>query len=121
MISLRLVSIAAAALALTACAPQSKYAWGNYDSALYNYYQSPAKQDDLIQELRKTITQADASGLRVAPGLYAEYGHLLLQTGQNKEAIVYFEKERQAWPESATLMNTMIEVASSSSGNTRAN
>ena len=47
----------------------------------------------------------------VAPGLYAELGTLYLQGGDNARAIVFYTKERDAWPESRTLMDGLIQHA----------
>ena len=45
------------------------------------------------------------------PGLYAELGYALLEEGQTKEAVGYFEKEKTKWPESGFLMDKMIRNA----------
>lgn len=46
------------------------------------------------------------------PGIYAEYGEVLLEAGDTKQATVFFEKEKSTWPESTSFMTTMICVAS---------
>ena len=40
--------------------------------------------------------------------MYAEYGYTLLDQSDINGAIAYFSKERQAWPESAQLMEKII-------------
>ncbi|NNJ70828.1 MAG: DUF4810 domain-containing protein, partial [Kiritimatiellales bacterium] len=47
----------------------------------------------------------------MAPGLYAEYGFLLMRQGENGRAISYFNKEKALWPESAVFMDSMIQTA----------
>ncbi|UIF90947.1 DUF4810 domain-containing protein [Cupriavidus sp. UYPR2.512] len=101
-----------AAALLSACAPQQKYAWGSYEPALYTYYKTPAASEAFAEQLNKTITTAESSGTKVPPGLYAEYGNVLLEQGKGKEAVVWFEKEKAAWPESAVLMTRMVQIAS---------
>ena len=112
---LRSLMVLSAALVLTACAAPSKYNWGNYEGSLYSYYKDTSKTAEHAAELQRTITDSEATGKLVAPGLYAEYGFLMLQEGKSKDAIAQFEKEKAKWPESTYLMDNMIRIASSSS------
>lgn len=96
----------------TGCAAKEKYAWGEYESSLYSYYKNPENTAALTLALQKTLDAAEQGKLIPAPGLYAEYGYLLMQQGKQQEAIVAFGKEKQRWPESARLMDTMIKAAS---------
>ena len=112
---LRSLMVLSAALGLAACAAPSKYNWGNYEGSLYSYYKDTSKTAEHAAELQRTITDSEATGKLVAPGLYAEYGFLMLQEGKSKDAIAQFEKEKAKWPESTYLMDNMIRIASSSS------
>ena len=42
---------------------------------------------------------------KVPPGIYAEYGFILLEMNQFKRAAYYFQQEKKLWPESKKLMN----------------
>ena len=107
------LAIVLAAVGMTAaCAPQTKYAWGNYESSLYQHYKTPGDTTAFAQHLADTISSAESSGKKVPPGVYAEYGQVLLESGDSKQAAVFFEKEKAAWPESTVFMTTMIRVAS---------
>ncbi|OAV72895.1 hypothetical protein Barb7_03035 [Bacteroidales bacterium Barb7] len=44
----------------------------------------------------------------VAPGIYAEYGYLLLQNGKKAEGLTMLKKERELYPESAIFMDNLI-------------
>jgi hypothetical protein len=109
----KLVVVLAAAGMTAACAPQTKYAWGSYESSLYQHYRTPGNSAEFAQRLSETIGKAETSGQKVPPGVYAEYGQVLLESGNSKQATVFFEKEKVAWPESTVLMTTMIRLASS--------
>ena len=98
---------------LGACAPQDLYHWGEYESRLYAHYKDPHDLEPLAKELESTIAAGEESQ-RVPPGLYAEYGYLLMVKKQHGEAIAYFNKEKTAWPESTVLMDKMIGFANSS-------
>jgi hypothetical protein len=104
---------ATAALTAGCATTHEKYDWGDYDPALYAYYKSPAKVDELSATLAAAITAADSHNVPVAPGLRAEYGYLLLQQGKTKEAIAAFQGEERQWPESKVFMDHFIQVASS--------
>lgn len=105
---------------LISCAPQ-QYVWGSYETALYGYYKDPDRLESLMTVLEIAIAQgeksaqetgsADGAGTsRIAPGLYAEYGYLLMIQNQGAKAKSYFTKEKQSWPESTVLMDKMIKV-----------
>lgn len=106
------LSILLLAILISACT-QTKYNWGGYENALYQYYKNPAELEALAEELGDTIAQAEREG-KIPPGLYAEFGYILLVQRKNSEAIVYFEKEKKRWPESARLMDTMLKTAKAS-------
>jgi len=88
------------------CAKQVFY-WGGYENCLYSQY-FKEDPDQAFAVLAQTVAQAEKGEHRLAPGLYAEYGFLLYQRGNASQAAVYFQKEAEAFPESATLMNTLI-------------
>ena len=87
------------------------YDWGSYEDDLYRYYKDPAQLANLEEGLLLTIEQAND---RVPPGLYAEYGTLMLQKGNTTGAVTYYQKEREKWPESAPVMDAMINTLTKS-------
>ncbi|MAU40371.1 MAG: DUF4810 domain-containing protein [Kordiimonas sp.] len=91
---------------LSACMKNTKYEWGNYNQDLLDYYYD-GDLNEFAQSLEKNLTKAEEKG-SVPPGLYAEYGYILLQQGDANKAILYFQKEKNAWPESAYLMEKVI-------------
>lgn len=95
---------------LQGCGPNRKYAWGKYDAALYAHYKSPQDKEAYLERLREIVQDAEAKD-SVPPGLYAEYGYALYESGRIPEAIAFFEKESSKWPESNVLMQKMIRNA----------
>lgn len=92
------------------CAPSRKYAWGKYDSTLYAHYKNPQDKEAHLERLKEIVQNAEAKD-SVPPGLFAEYGYALYETGSLPQAIAYFEKEKAKWPESGVLMEKMIRNA----------
>lgn len=97
------------AVALTGCAAKSGlYDWGGYDTALYGSYKDPTTVAVNMQKLEVHIQALESGKQKVAPGLYADLGMLQMQAGNRDKAVANFRKERDAWPESAALMDALI-------------
>jgi hypothetical protein len=94
---------------LTGCT-HTRYEWNNYDTTLYDYYKEPAQVEQYAEALQQTVIEAE-SEQKVPPGIYAEYGYVLFVQGYNTEAIEYFQKESDKWPESRVLMTKMVANA----------
>ena len=107
----RFLGVLAVSALMAGCAAPGKYSWGNYDRSLYGYYKDPTSAAEHLAELESTIQYAEQTKAKIAPGIYAEYGYLLMQQGKATEAAAQFEKEKANWPESTQLMNTMISLA----------
>lgn len=103
----RAVYFCLSAAVLSGCTP-SIYAWGGFEQGLYErYVNEQHPQADAI--LLETITEAERNHLKVPPGAYADYGYVLFKRGDRDGAVAYFEKEKQAFPESSALMSKLIE------------
>ena len=109
----RILCIGVVMLGLSACvtAPPPKYDWGNYEQSMYGYYKNPTSANELIASIATTIKDAEAHQRSVGPGMYAEYGYLLMLQGNGQEAVANFTKEKSRWPESAQLMDRMSKLA----------
>lgn len=94
-------------LFLQGCASNRNYAWGKYDSTLYSHYKNPQDKGKNLEKLKEITENAEKED-RVPPGLYAEYGYALYESGNTSEAIINFEKEKAKWPESNIFMEKMI-------------
>jgi hypothetical protein len=106
-----LLGLVAAGLAGCAAGPSTLYAWGGYDDALYAHYKSPQDREAHVARLKAIVLAAEQGGRKVPPGVYAEYGYALLEEGLSDQAVVYFQKERDLWPESRLFMEKMIRNA----------
>ena len=96
-------------LLMTGCANRGGlYQWGGYDGMLYQSYKNPEKSQELRQSLELHIGKMEQNKQKTAPGLYAELGTLYLQEGDATKAVAMYTKERDAWPESKGLMDSLI-------------
>jgi len=97
------------AIAVTGCATKGGlYSWGGYDAALYGSYSDPTTVAANMQKLEAHVQTLESSKQKVPPGLYADLGMLQLQAGNREKAQANFHKERETWPESAVLMDALI-------------
>lgn len=92
---------------LAGCAKPSMYSWGDYGESLELRYEKEnvAQAEQL---LREQMTGYEA-GKRIPPGVCADYGFLLYRRGDLAGAMLFFEKEKNGFPESAFLMNKLID------------
>jgi hypothetical protein len=89
------------------------YVWGNYQYTSTAYGMSDGETEFIekhIQELEKIINESESKDKRVAPGIYAEYGQALHETGERLKAKKYFMLEKQTYPESATFISRAIST-----------
>jgi hypothetical protein len=85
------------------CQPaKDTFYWGDYSTTLYNMKKNP---DDKTLELHKkeilnVIETSDLENKQVPPGVFAEYGYILLKNGDEKGGMEYLDKELNLYPES---------------------
>ncbi|WP_295850093.1 DUF4810 domain-containing protein [uncultured Xylophilus sp.] len=113
-----LIWTAAAVMLLSGCAQKSLYSWGGYDDMLYRQYKDPAQAAEMRTKLEAHVAQLEQNKQKAPPGVYAEIGTLYLQSNNKAKSLTYYEKERDAWPESRALMTAMINNLSRSSSST---
>jgi hypothetical protein len=99
---------------------QTRYNWSNYDNQMYHHYKNPAERDAFVQALKEIMDNAEQDG-KMPPGIYAEYGFALYEQGNNQQAVVYFQKEANKWPESRSFMTKLIANANNREKNLKAN
>ena len=80
--------------------------------APFEYYKDPTKLGELNASLEAIVKAGEANRAVMPPGIYAEYGYLQMQQGNNAQAIELFKQEKALWPEATVFMDRMIKVAS---------
>ncbi len=109
----RTLVVLAAALLAAGCAPKntSLYHWGNYENVVHDMYLKPgeAPAQTQIDKITQDIQESQAQGKRVAPGLYAHLGMMYAAEGQAAQAQEALLKEKQLYPESTVLIDTLLK------------
>ena len=104
-----IVFVLMAAWSVAGCA-SPLYSWGQYEDSLHTRMTDASAEGKqrAFGMLEKTIREAEQAGQRVPPGVYADYGYLLYRGNQPEEAVRYFRREAELYPESKPLMDSVI-------------
>lgn len=88
------------------------YSWSKYDISSYNYlkYNDEKSFQELIKNYEAIIAKQKGSRQVVPPGIYADYGFILLQTGKTEEGNAMLEKEIELYPESKIFIDRIIKM-----------
>ena len=92
------------------CKTPSLYSWGHYEEVIYVSYNAPGKMppERQLELLEADYQKARANNKPVPPGFHAHLGHLYYQLGRYDQARQEFETEKAQFPESAVLMDRMV-------------
>lgn len=95
-------------LTLSGCGntPQNIYHWDRaYMDSVYEFINEDGDINEQIGNLEKMIQDSDSNKKKVAPGLYAHLGLLYSKVGNTDKSMMYLDKEKELFPESAQYIN----------------
>lgn len=110
MNSLKTIAITAVACGLTACAntAQPLYAWGGYESQVYEYFKGQPMEKQIV-ELEKHSEQAKATGTLLPPGYQAHLGLLYAKLGRDDKLAEQLSIEKTNFPESSGFFDGLMK------------
>ncbi|MGB5989430.1 MAG: DUF4810 domain-containing protein [Marinifilaceae bacterium] len=99
-------------LSLYSCSTPGLYSWENYQQASYQQTKDSNKESQkiLIENYIKIINHQKGTRKTVPPGIYADYGFLLLQNNKEKEGKEMLEKEMKLYPESRVFITKILKM-----------
>jgi len=103
----------AATLFFTGCAPKKLlYSWSDYDKTSYKYLKKGDEESikNLLNSYQQIIEKQEGTRKTVPPGIYADYGFILLQTGKTEEGKAMLKKEVSLYPESEVFINRILKM-----------
>ncbi len=95
------------------CQGKRQYDWCDYSNTYYAIAKHDCEETRVKHkaELERIVETAAKKQLQVPPGVYAEYGFLLFKSGKSKEALVWYQKERELYPEASVFLDMLSRVA----------
>ena len=101
-----------AILCFTSCATKTLYSWENYDDTSYKYLKNNDEKSTqaLIKTYQKLIEKQTGTKQVVPPGVYADYGFILLQADKIEEGKKMLQKEIDLYPESKVFIERILKM-----------
>jgi hypothetical protein len=109
----KLIIVAAGALLMASCTVENQlYSWYQYDEASYNYLKNndEKSRQELIENYQKIIKKQYGTRSVPPPGVYADYGFLLLQANNTDAGKSFLEKEIALYPESKIFIERILKI-----------
>lgn len=102
-----------AILAVSCTAPKQLYSWEKYESASYNYIKNSDEESltTLLENYKKIISEQTGIRKAVPPGIYADYGFILMKKGNVTEGKDMLAKEIELYPESKIFIERILKLA----------
>ncbi len=92
-------------------APKKLYSWDKYPSTSYNYLKNSDEKStqELIKTYQNIIEKQTGTRGAVPPGIYADYGFLLIQANKTAEGKEMLLKEISLYPESKVFIDRILK------------
>lgn len=86
------------------------YSWENFEKNCFHYLKDCDEKStrELTETYQKLIARPGGTRGQTPPGVYADYGFLLLSQQMAEEGIAMLEREMAAYPESETYIMNLL-------------
>ena len=102
-----------AVVLMAGCASQGRslYAWGQYESLVYQFHhrENAIEPSAQISILQSDIAKARHDNMKVAPGIFAHLGMLYSSVGDIDLARAALEQERMLFPEADIFISGLLK------------
>lgn len=107
------IILTVAILAVSCTAPKQLYSWEKYEAASYNYIKNSDEESltTLLENYKKIISEQKGTRETVPPGIYADYGFILMKKGNVTEGKDMLAKEIALYPESKIFIERILKLA----------
>ena len=109
----KILFISITVLMLASCTTQKPlYTWGKYEITSYNYLKNSDEKStqELIETYQNIIEKQKGSRGVVPPGVYADYGFVLLQSNKTEEGKAMLLKAVALYPESKIFIDRILKI-----------
>jgi len=89
------------------------YEYENYSESFYSMKKEGGTESEAQWKtsLESIIKKSKVKAVRVPPGVYANLGYIHLKENDKENAIIFFEQEKQIYPEATKFMDNLIQKA----------
>lgn len=93
------------------CGSTKLYSWHNYQEDYYHFVKNNDKKslESLIKTYDKIIQKQNETRGIVPPGIYADYGYILIESGKTAEGKAMLAKEIELYPESEVFVGAILK------------
>jgi hypothetical protein len=107
-----LFSIIALACMASCSVQKPLYSWYEYNASSYLYLKNADEKStqQMIEIYQKIIDKQKGSRQAVPPGIYADYGFLLLQADKAREGKAMLMQEIALYPESKVFIERVLKM-----------
>lgn len=111
LIAISLILTSTITLTSSCMTTQTLYSWYDYEDATYQYNKKHTEElkVKVLEEYTKVIEKQKGQRNTVPPGMYAEYGYMLYQTGKREEGLKFLKKEIALYPESEKYISRIVK------------
>ena len=109
----RMLFFSISVLLLASCTSQKPlYTWNNYEITSYNYLKNSDEKSiqELIENYQRVIEEQKGTRGVVPPGIYADYGFILLQISRTEEGKEMLLNEISLYPESNIFIQNILRL-----------
>ncbi len=99
------------ALPLMQLSAYGLYSWYGYEGKSYNYLKkrNESSRKRLMESYESMISKQKGDRAVVPPGVYADYGWMLIQDGSKERGKEMLRKEMELYPESSVFINRVLK------------
>lgn len=108
----KLIALGFGLFLISCSAPKTLYSWEKYDSNSYSYLKKSDEKstEKLIETYQKMIKKQNGTRHMVPPGLYADYGFVLIQNNRIEEGKTMLQQEIDLYPESKIFIDRIFKM-----------
>ena len=107
----KIIYLSISLFVMCSCTTQKLYSWGQYPATSYSYLKNSDEKStqELIKTYQIIITKQTGTRGVVPPGIYADYGFLLIQTNNTNLGKEMLLKEIALYPESKIFIDRILK------------
>lgn len=98
-------------VAISTSCSSSLYSWKGYDKAMQKYTIAPNEKSEqaLVDTYQKLVDNPTGTSKTPPPGVAADLGYLLIESGRKSEGLELLRYEKSIYPESTKFIDYILK------------